>query len=557
MPNAKKTNAKRATRSKPKTQAKRTQVVLPKVKGHGDYKTNEPSTVNKIARGIGESLGGALSLIPGVGKFIPAPLIGAASSALGDAGSWLSRALGFGKYTVRRNSLVRGATVERGPSVASPPSFGTNGVGSDIVLSHREYIMDIKSSTGFATTTIPINPGNPTMFPWLSQIASLYEEFDIMGLMFEYRATSATAVGTTNAGMGVVLMATDYDCYDSNYTSKRAMEAAEFSSSAVPFETFLHPVECDRKRNVLSQQYVVPGMRSPEDAEGDERMSVLGNFTVGTEGQQTDGDEIGELWVTYHVKLSRPILESYAPTTSIYASVASGTVSDTGNLNITQQVVTGGLPGFGWSQTGTGNTARLIINNTVNKVRGTFIVRYTFVTNNTDFPVVPVNLDPVYTGQCSDPAIFHQIASTTPDWSTNCRAGSTVTINGSACITGAYTAQWDGPGSISIPTIHAVTFPSYTIVIYISQTGNPFYTNVATKYHQDDQLLLSASNVQSSQNDNSSAAAAAAAPAAKPFECWTDQDSDEEKLYRQALEEAAATFRSNRLKEKVTPQTRS
>lgn len=555
MPNAKKTNAKRATRSKPKTQAKRTQVVLPKVKGHGDYKTNEPSTVNKIARGIGESLGGALSLIPGVGKFIPAPLIGAASSALGDAGSWLSRALGFGKYTVRRNSLVRGATVERGPSVASPPSFGTNGVGSDIVLSHREYIMDIKSSTGFATTTIPINPGNPTMFPWLSQIASLYEEFDMMGLMFEYRATSATAVGTTNAGMGVVLMATDYDCYDSNYTSKRAMEAAEFSSSAVPFETFLHPVECDRKRNVLAQQYVVPGMRSPEDAEGDERMSVLGNFTVGTEGQQTDGDEIGELWVTYHVKLSRPILESYAPTTSIYASVASGTVSDTGNLNITQQHVTGGLPGFGWAQEGTGSTARLVINNTVNKVKGTFIIRYTFFTNSADFPVVPLNLDPVFTGQCSDPGIYAG-ATTAKDWSTNCRPGATQTITGSGAITGAYTAQWDGPGTISIPSLHGVAFPAYTIVIYISQTGNPFYTNVATRYHKDDQLLLSAASTQSSQQDNS-AAAAAAAPAAKPFECWTEQDSEEEKLYRQALQDAAATFRSTRLKEKATPQTRS
>lgn len=284
-------------------------------------------------------------------------------------------------------------------------------------------------------------------------------------------------------------------------------------------------------------------------------MSVLGNFTVGTEGQQTDGDEIGELWVTYHVKLSRPILKSYAPTTSIYASVASGSVSDTGNLNISQQHVTGGLPGFGWAQEGTGSTARLIINNTVNKVKGTFIIRYTFFTNSADVPVVPANLDPVYTGQCSDPAIFAG-ATTAKDWSTNCRAGATQSITGSGAITGAYTAQWDGPGTISIPSIHATAFPAYTICIYISQTGNPFYTNVATRYHKDDQLLLSAASTQSSQQDNS-AAAAAAAPAAKPFECWTEQDSEEEKLYRQALEEAAATFRSNRSKEKVTPQTRS
>jgi len=131
----------------------------------------------------------------------------------------------------------------------------------------------------------------------------------MLGMIVEYRSMSATAVGTTSSAMGIVIMATDYDCYDTNYASKRAMEAAEYSSSGVPFKTFIHPIECDNKRNTLGLHYVVPGITTSSMAAGDQRMSVLGNFCIATEGQQTAGDKIGEIWVSYHIRLSRPILE--------------------------------------------------------------------------------------------------------------------------------------------------------------------------------------------------------------------------------------------------------
>lgn len=418
---------------KSKTSKPRISVSVRRVRGRGEYNMppeakpvalsngpRQPGNVNKFARAAGEALGGAISYIPGLGKLIPAPLISAASSALGDAGSWLARAFGFGRYDVRRNSLVRpprsgsygppggapiSGPIESQSYVASPPQFGSTKKGSDIVFAHREYIGDIKSSINFKSQTFPINPGNPEMFPWMSRIAQLYEEYEMLGCLFEYRSTSATAVGTTSSGMGVVVMATDYDCYDSNFTTKRQMEAAEYSSAAVPFETFLHPIECDRSRNVLAQEYVVPGITKFSDAPGDARLSVLGNFTIATEGQQVDNTTIGELWVTYHIKLSRPVLESTAGS-SVYSVHGWGGTSDTGNVSIMGQKVSNGLPGFGLAQSGTGTTARFRFTNAVSKIKGNFLLYWRAISPIPYTPVTPANVNATYGGAATPYKFF-------------------------------------------------------------------------------------------------------------------------------------------------------
>lgn len=389
-------------KSNKKTAKKKTTVklVVPRMRatGRGSYSVKsettqkKPGMVNRMARAAGEALGSAIPMIPGIGKLIPAPLVSAASSALGDAGSWLARAFGFGRYSVRKNSLLTGSSnVERQPYVASPPSFGSDKKGSDVMFSHREYIGDVKSSVGFNATTYPINPGNPVMFPWMSRIAELYEEYEMLGLIFEYRSTSATAVGTTSSGMGVVIMATDYDCYDSNFNSKRQMEAAEFSSAAVPYETFLHPVECDKSRNVMSREYVVPGITSFTQASGDARMSVLGNFTIATEGQQVDGTTIGELWCTYHLRLSRPVLELTRSPTTGYTFIARSPLS----ANLTPVPVTtsvqNGLPlTVSWNG-GTGGASRIAVSNSAARLRGKYqLVAVTqYFTDPADLEIAP------------------------------------------------------------------------------------------------------------------------------------------------------------------------
>jgi len=283
----------------------------PRVRGRGGYwsdfkdwafsnKDGKPSRANDFISASSGALGAAL---------------GAPADLSARAGSFLSRVFGLGSYSVRKNSLLPPMNngtqpVETMASVARPPAFGSTGSGSDIVFSHSEYITDIVSSVGFNSQTYINNPGNPVAFPWLSQVAGLYEEFEWLGLIYQWRPTSATAVGTTSSAMGVVVVATDYDAYDTNFTNKRAMESAEFSSSAVPYQQFMHPIECDPRRNITATNYVLPNVSSVTGAPGDARLSIPSITTVATQGQQTGGTVIGELWVTYQVRLSRPILES-------------------------------------------------------------------------------------------------------------------------------------------------------------------------------------------------------------------------------------------------------
>ena len=54
----------------------------------------------------------------------------------------------------------------------------------------------------------------------------------------------------------------------------------------------------------MSQLYVRSG---PVPSTGDERLYDLGRFQIATEGQQAIGGNLGELWVTYEVLMSKPI----------------------------------------------------------------------------------------------------------------------------------------------------------------------------------------------------------------------------------------------------------
>lgn len=266
-----------------------------KVKGKGAYSfrdfyntVSRPFTDSTASQGLVNR--GARAIGSMIGNEIP---ISGAGNALGNAASWLSRAFGFGAYTVKSNTLMS-------QNIAQ---FSDNG---SITFAHREFVTDINSSTGFVNQNYLINPGNSTLFPWLSTIATNFEQYEMLGLIFEFKSTSATAVGSVNTGLGTLIMATDYDVLDANYASKRQMEISDFATSSAPCENQIHPVECDPRQNVLRQLFIQTGTtisQYPDDA----RFSALGNFQIATSGMQAVST-IGELWVSYHVRLHKPQL---------------------------------------------------------------------------------------------------------------------------------------------------------------------------------------------------------------------------------------------------------
>lgn len=204
---------------------------------------------------------------------------------------------GFGDYQISGNTLM-GKDV---PIVQNTPGNGT-------IVRHREYIQDISPSFFFNLQSFIINPGNPELFPWLSALASNYEEYRFKGLIFEYKPMSASAfLGTAgNVGLGTVVMATQYNVLFPNFPDKRTMENYEFACSAKPNETFIHPVECAKAQTVLEHQYVQAAGTS---ITGDARFYHLGNFQLATQGFDTAATGIvGELWASYEVELYKPKL---------------------------------------------------------------------------------------------------------------------------------------------------------------------------------------------------------------------------------------------------------
>lgn len=231
---------------------------------------------------IGKSLGGA------AGSFLG----GMASKAL-------MSITGMGDYKVHRNSLYVHSLTS-----SPPPVFRSDSHSTRIV--HHEFLGDVGGSGDFVRRfRLPINPGNPATFPWLSTMAVLFEEYKFHGLIFEFKSTSGVAVSSTNSALGTLLMATQYNVYQPDFVSKQQMDSYEYTVTTRPDCSALHPVECDPRLNGRDQFFVDTSQFAPG---GDLRLTNMGTFYIYVAGQQANLTSLGELWVSYDVELIKPRL---------------------------------------------------------------------------------------------------------------------------------------------------------------------------------------------------------------------------------------------------------
>jgi hypothetical protein len=179
-----------------------------------------------------------------------------------------------------------------------------------IVVRHKEYLGEIRSAQVFAVQqSFPLNPGLSTTFPWLNGIASKFQEYKIRGLVFHYIPTSGSAVSSTNAALGSVMLQTSYRSTDSLPSSKVEMLNEYCSNEVVPSDAMAHPIECDPKENPFNVQYVRSGAVPGADTQ---LMYDLGITHVAVSGCQTTGNVLGDLWVTYDIELKKPVVASNA-----------------------------------------------------------------------------------------------------------------------------------------------------------------------------------------------------------------------------------------------------
>lgn len=280
-----------------KPQSKPTLYRAPYYRGRGGYRKTYPTSTKRytptLPSGLGSMLGGA------AGSFIGGPIGGVIGSGLGHlAQGLIKHVTGFGDYTVDVNTLM-GANF-------SPPEL-INMSKNAVCLRHREYIGDITASADFTVQSYPINPGLQSTFPWLSGVANNFEEYMITGMIFEFKTLSADYTTASSAALGYVAMATQYNSLLPDFVDKIHLENYEFSNSAKPSETFIHPIECKRSLNPVSQLYNRTG---PVESNADIRLYDLGKFQIATGGNSGTG-VLGELWCTYEVCLFKPRLVEY------------------------------------------------------------------------------------------------------------------------------------------------------------------------------------------------------------------------------------------------------
>lgn len=271
----------------------------PKLTGYGAYsKKAAPKTKvvyrdrpAKEEKGVGERVGSTIGA--GIGKGLH---------------QLFKAVTGFGDYSIQENSLMGGGL--------SPPEIINSVNEGGVIVRHREYIGDINATVNFTLQSYPLNPGLSSSFPWLSSVASSFEQYRWRGLIWEFRSLSSDSIlsASTSTALGAVIMATEYNSLNADFANKSEMENHEFSNSRKPSVDFMHPVECKNSLTSVDLLYVRTG-NVPSG--GDIRLYDIGKTQIATVGMQAASGVCGELWVTYEIFLTKPSILSSIPPPSI------------------------------------------------------------------------------------------------------------------------------------------------------------------------------------------------------------------------------------------------
>lgn len=308
------------------------------VSGKGAYNLKAlKNELRDVAKGAlrGALSGGGRALGGHAGEFLGNRSWGEGLGKM--AGEKLSRLiLGKGDYDIN-NRPMKNSLINPDSRSGTRAVFGNNYID----LYHREYFADVLSAgNSFVQTRYIINPGNYSMFPFASQMAVNYEEYEILGAIVTYNPEISNFVGSSL--MGKVILAANENPYLPDFRNAVQMENSDSALTIRPDKDGLYGIECARP--ALTKYYVRrPDVVIPNGAIG---QFDFGEFYVGvlTPGI-TSGQILGELYVTYHVRLSIPRL---SPTITGYAHFTGGAGTTTvGTLNYTSDGLSTLLGVFG------------------------------------------------------------------------------------------------------------------------------------------------------------------------------------------------------------------
>jgi len=201
---------------------------------------------------------------------------------------------------------VRSVTTKTSPRVKRSKN-SNNSKPSSIyhVKGRRELVCEVLAASSHTSILRYTNPGNATMFPWLSGIATSYDRYKFTKLTFHFipEASNISSSGT----LGTVGMAFLYDVKDATPATMSILDAYHGSRVFNPTEDVLMNVDL-KKIMLQTPRYTTPAV-TPTDLplDSDSNLYYLGNFIVAVAGSPaTAGQRIGRVEVLYDIEFDIP-----------------------------------------------------------------------------------------------------------------------------------------------------------------------------------------------------------------------------------------------------------
>ncbi|QMW68628.1 capsid protein [Crucivirus-453] len=207
---------------------------------------------------------------------------------------------GRGAYQTVHNNLFTGDSMG---------VIGGHNENQEVVISHSEYLQDVygPASSKFTNQGLQLNPALAENFPWLAQMAANYEEYEFIQLVFHFKSTvDPSASANNNGATGTIIMCTNYNPDSKDFATKEAMMQYHGAASGRVTENMVHGVECDPHKNAgVATKYtrIFNNSESKKDFDLGRFQFALVNLPTAFENSQ-----VGELWVTYTVRLQKPKL---------------------------------------------------------------------------------------------------------------------------------------------------------------------------------------------------------------------------------------------------------
>lgn len=219
---------------------------------------------------------------------------------------------GRGAYTTGRgeyhtNALVNGD----GKLKVAKTNGATLDEHGSIMIEKREFVSEINStgSSDFSVQTFNVNPALKSVFPWLSQTATNFDEWESIQMIFEYESviseTSVSSVGS----LGTVIMAANYNSGSAAFTSFPQMVEYGGAVRGKISDQIVCGIESDPEK--LANDACLYTRAGSVPSNQDIKTYDLAKFQLGLFGVPTAyvaGTQIGLLFVRYVVKLSKPKL---------------------------------------------------------------------------------------------------------------------------------------------------------------------------------------------------------------------------------------------------------